>query len=333
MLCAGSFVCDLTAAGLPHVAEPGELVYAPNGIELNIGGHSANVAIDLAQLGQTSVAAVGCVGEDLFGEYIEDELRSRGIHAYIERLAGVSTAKNIALIVEGEDRRFIAELTANALLSTDQVMSALEEARPEIFFMGTVGGLRYIDESLVEVLGTVRSLGCLTVVDIIMPHEFGWDHITSALPMIDVLHCNELESSALTGVSDPETAADVLSDEGVHMIIITKGSEGLVAVKGTLKLAMPAFKVNAVDPTGSGDAFCAGFIDALLNASVTRSYLPSLPLDVVKRALLEGEAAGAACVSAVGATTNVTREAVDRLLQEQGDRIWAAARTIRGDLY
>jgi sugar/nucleoside kinase (ribokinase family) len=86
---------------------------------------------------------------------------------------------------------------------------------------------------------------------------------------------------------------------------------------------MPAFKVPVVDPTGAGDAFSAGVICYLTRkadnlrkidiASLTRGELLDL--------LLEGQAAGAACVTDMGTTKAVTRENVDTILKEQEEAI------------
>jgi len=51
VLCSGSFMCDIITAELPRLGDPGDLTYAPHGIQLHPGGHAANVAINLAQLG------------------------------------------------------------------------------------------------------------------------------------------------------------------------------------------------------------------------------------------------------------------------------------------
>ncbi len=45
--------------------------------------------------------------------------------------------------------------------------------------------------------------------------------------------------------------------------------------------------------------------------------------------LLKGSAAGAACVTSTGATTAVTRENVDSLMKDQGDRVRAGIRSGR----
>jgi len=316
------------AAGIPRVGEPGEIIYAPQGIEVSVGGHAANVSIDLVQLGQPDVAATGCVGEDVFGDYLEGELRRRGIVVYSERRDDFRTAKNMVLVVEGEDRRFISELAANTMLSASHVLSSLDDVRPDIFYLGTVGGLKFIDQNLFRVLDAARTLGSLTVVDVIIPEEGGWKHLTEALPLIDVLHCNIHESTALTGKSDPEAAADILIDGGVGLITITSGSRGLTAATENTKLQMPAFRVNALDPTGAGDAFCAGMIHALLSDSIDREDLPTIPKGILKGILVQGAAAGAVCVTAAGATTAVTRELVDKLIREQGEDIIGDANII-----
>ena len=67
--CAGILVLDLIAAHLPKISSPGELTYAPEGIEMHMGGHCGNVSIDLRKLGirNGEVSATGAVGRDIFG--------------------------------------------------------------------------------------------------------------------------------------------------------------------------------------------------------------------------------------------------------------------------
>lgn len=323
-LCAGSFVCDIIAAHLPRIGEPGSLIYAPQGIHLQVGGHAANVSIDLAQLGQDGVAVAGSLGRDLWGDFIADAIKSHGVSFYPQHPEGVGTAKNIALVVEGEDRRFIAELTANTMLTPGHVTETLEETRPSVLYMGTIGGLRYVDEDLANILEKAHSQGCATFVDVIMPAGEDWSHLTPALPHIDILHANEAEVRSLTGIEDPGEAVSPLVEAGVKLCIVTRGPGGLTAATREIRLDLPSFKVGEVDSTGAGDALCAGVIRAYLGDPPSR--LDDIPVESLRSMLLTGQAAGAACVTGVGATTAVTWERVESLLVGQGDTVWDGAR-------
>ena len=307
---------DIVAPHLPEMIAPGGLIYAPHGITVNVGGHAANVAIDLAQLEAEGVAAVGCIGDDILGEFIVNTLKIAGVNPRPEKTQEAGTAKNIALTVEGEDRRFIAELAANTLLSPSHIVKLLDEC-PRILFVGTIGGLLHVDRHLPEILRKAHKLGSTTFVDVIPPTEPDWSHLTKALPDIDILHLNDDESRLVTKFTDPVLAAEALRNQGAKIVIVTSGHKGLVAAYGKTMIRMPAFRVKEIDSTGAGDALCAGIIHSLLSKQDSQN--PTL--GTIRAALLEGQAAGAACVSEPGATKAVTRVNVDLLLRSQGEKV------------
>jgi len=321
VLCAGSFMVEIVAAHLPSIPGPGGLVYAPRGIVATVGGHAANVSIDLARLGQEGVAAAGCIGDDPLGRFVEGLLRSEGVDARPE-YSSSGTAKDMSLTVEGEDRRFVAELAANTMLSPGHVKGLLSE-RPSVLYMGTVGGLRLIDPTLRGVLAAAHAAGAATFVDVIPPTDPGWSHLIPALPKVDVLHCNEREARSITS-KGPEDAARALIRLGANTTVISLGAGGLVAAGRDVLLSMPAFRVDEVDATGAGDALCAGIIRSLLSVGAD----PREPtLDQLREALLWGQATGAACVTLPGATAGITLERVTALVEEQGRKVREQTRT------
>jgi sugar/nucleoside kinase (ribokinase family) len=125
------------------------------------------------------------------------------------------------------------------------------------------------------------------------------------------------------------TACETLARKGAGLILITLGPMGLVAGWGENLLRVPVFEVDSVDPTGAGDAFCAGVIDSLLDHPDLLKDIRDFSVEDAKTLLLNGSAAGAACVTSTGATTAVTRENVDSLMKEQGDRVRAGVRSGR----
>ncbi len=321
ILCSGSYICDFIAADLPGLGAPGDLIYPPEGIKLYPGGHSANVAIDLIQLGQSDVTTVGSIGFDILGEYLESELTNKGLHVFPERIQGAHTAKNIVLIVKGEDRRFFAELSANTQLSTNHVIKILEKTNPDYFYQGTIGGLKLLDRKIQKLFARAKKLGAVTVVDVVRPYLGGWDELIEVFDLIDIFHCNEYEIQALTGKKDPLKGCKELFKNNSGFVIVTLGPRGLVAGWQGDLFQVPAFKVQTIDPTGAGDAFCAGIIDAVAQFKKSDKGELNLSKNNIKMILLKGSAAGAACVTSIGATPSVTRKNLDSLMNEQGKKI------------
>lgn len=322
--CAGILVADIFAADLPKVSDPGELTFVPKGIEMCAGGHSANVSIDLRKmgLGEGEVSSVGAVGDDLFGDFVERVLRSHGVVTHLQRVRGVGTSKDLILVVRGQDRRYHVDIGANWYLDPGHVRSVLAEESPIILYVGGPGILGKFDEELAEILRKSKDGNCLTFVDPVAPRGGKWESLLRASKWADIFHCNSLEASSMTGHQNPNKAAQALLREGIGLVIVTMGERGLIAESSRFTLEMPALKVPIVDPSGAGDAFCSGIIHGLIEKTESRSPdMSSMSPEDLREVMLEGAAAGAACVTAIGATTSVNRENVERLLRKQRSEI------------
>lgn len=68
----------------------------------------------------------------------------------------------------------------------------------------------------------------------------------------------------LTGERDPERALRKLRKQHAGLLCVTLGTAGSMALDGDRLIHVPAFKVHAVDTTGAGDIFRAGFVYGLL---------------------------------------------------------------------
>jgi len=330
--CAGILVVDLIAAGLPKISSPGEITYVSEGIKVHMGGHCGNVSIDLRKLGirEGDVSATGAVGEDIFGDFLERLLEENGVKANLQRVPEAGTSKDLILVASGEDRRFHVDVGANLYLDPEYVIKVLEEEKPRIFYVGGVGMTKRLDGHLSRVLQKARDIGCLTFIDPVRPYMHGWNFIREAMKWISIFHCNADESRELTGRKDPREAAVALKKRGADIVIVSLGEDGLVAVSEKAIFEMPAFKVPVVDPTGAGDALCAGIIHGILEAMGRGRLEASLiPEEDLVTILMEGEAAGASCVTAIGTTTAVTIENVSRILEEQGEEIRSRGLKIR----
>jgi sugar/nucleoside kinase (ribokinase family) len=117
-----------------------------------------------------------------------------------------------------------------------------------------------------KILKTARENGVTTFADMVpMTGGETIGDIMEALPWLDYFLPNLEEAAMLTGLSDPEEMADSLLQCGIKNVVIKLGKEGCLFKNSAKRIKVPAFSVNAVDTTGAGDNFAAGFISAVLD--------------------------------------------------------------------
>ena len=110
---------------------------------------------------------------------------------------------------------------------------------------------------------------------------------TCALPIfltyVDLIVPNQFEAETITGIAvvDFESAvksAQEILKAGAKSVIITMGEKGCVYVDNMRQQNFSTFRVNAVDSTAAGDAFCgalAANIDAGSNLDLAITYASS----------------------------------------------------------
>ncbi|HUW11577.1 MAG TPA: sugar kinase [Anaerolineae bacterium] len=265
-ICVGILVADIFSPPLAEPPAPGELVVVDD-LPLDAGGCAVNTGVSLTKLG-ARVALVGKVGNDLFGDFIVDLMGQRGLDASgILRSQASPTSKTIVIPVVGQDRRFIHTFGANAELTAADLDRGLV-ARGKVLYVGGYLGLPRLDqEGLADTLAFAKAQGAKTILDVIVPStaSYGVDDVLArVLPHTDVFLPNDDEATLLTGETDPEKQAAAFLARGCGTAVITMGERGVLAKTATQTVRAPAFAVDAVDPSGAGDAFAAGFIIGLL---------------------------------------------------------------------
>lgn len=83
--------------------------------------------------------------------------------------------------------------------------------------------------------------------------------VADALASVDVFAPNAGEAQSLTGQGTVEGALDALAAL-VPLVVIKLGSGGAVARAGGDTVRVGAVEVEAIDTTGAGDCFNAGFL-------------------------------------------------------------------------
>lgn len=100
-----------------------------------------------------------------------------------------------------------------------------------------------------------------------------WDDIPAILHGINAFHCSEEKLTSLFQgrSSDLWEMAEALCAYGCELVVIKRGARGQYLYDGARKArwSIPAYPSRVVDPTGSGDVFCGGFL-----AAFRRTYDP-----------------------------------------------------------
>jgi ribokinase len=134
------------------------------------------------------------------------------------------------------------------------------------------------------------------------------------LALTDICAPNETETELLAGLPvctprEAEVAARRLLDRGPRVVILTLGERGVLLLDRHGAEHVPAVPVEAVDPTGAGDAFIGG-LATFLGEGLS-----------LHDAALRANAAAALSVTRIGTQTSFpSRAEVDAFLQRQGLR-------------
>lgn len=125
--------------------------------------------------------------------------------------------------------------------------------------------------------------------------------------MVNRVEAGRLLARPVDGRTVDVAVADLAQRLGIGTVVMTLGTDGVVAAHGGQLVRQPAFPAEVVDAVGAGDAFLGVFVTALLEGV-------SLP-----ETLRRGAAAGTLAVSRRGVYAALpTRAEVDRLVASVG---------------
>jgi sugar/nucleoside kinase (ribokinase family) len=159
--------------------------------------------------------------------------------------------------------------------------------------VGSIYGCPKLDEDgLEQILAHAKAHGVMTFADMATDKRgLKLAGIKPLLPYVDWFLPSEAESRYLTDGMDCEEAARVFLDMGVRNVVIKLGARGAYACGEGFAGYVDAFDIDAVDTTGSGDAFCAGLIHSLLSGQGAEEALTFACACGAYNALYRGAAA------------------------------------------
>jgi sugar/nucleoside kinase (ribokinase family) len=270
----GEIYIDHVFTGFATWPQPGEEVFT-NEYLREIGGGAANTACGLARLGR-SVQLLGAIGaED--EPWFRSRLQEFGVLS--DRLTLCEERTGVSMSVSTtQDRSFFTYLGANRrladLLRGQTILEEMKQSRHVHF------ALPLDLHTAIHILPELRSSGCTTSLDVgFQPKWLSDPESLIACRSTDYFLPNEREASILSG-GNAANYFDYVEGAGLPHGILKLGPRGAAMSTEGRRYSVPSPDVTVVDTTGAGDAFDAGFIDALLEGAG--------PEDCLRRACICG---------------------------------------------
>lgn len=305
LLCIGTAIVDCIIKGFDP--EPVSAVgYIAESCSLNPGGEGVNEAVTASKLGLK--AGILCfLGRDGAGELLSDCLTANGVDmsAVVTEKDHASPVTTIFLNPDGT-RRSITNNAHRYNFQPERFPDAIRSAEA-VSICSLFRAPFDRAETVNEVIRTAKEGGAVIYADTKLPN-FGRlrpEDITESLAMTDYIFPNEAEAKYYTGQTDPDKMAETLLDFGVKNVIIKLGADGCLFRSRQERWRLGAYPVDAIDATGSGDNFIAGFIYA-------KKHLQSN-----REALIYANACGAICATALGTLAGIKDNGqVERFIRE-----------------
>jgi ribokinase len=227
------------------------------------GGSAANTVVGLARLG-CKVGFIGKVSDDREGKMLVDDFCREGVDT-----KGIIYSKRgrsgtvMGFVDKGGGRALYVDPGVNDTIEFDEVNVKYASQTRFLHLTSFVGEKSFqTQRKLIDVLPQAVKVS-------FDPGELYARRGSKLEPIIKkafVLMPNLNELKLLTRTADYRKGAEALLKKGVEIVAVKLGSKGCYVTDGSENHIVEPFRLEVVDTTGAGDAFCAGFLYGLISS-------------------------------------------------------------------
>lgn len=227
------------------------------------GGSACNTAVGVARLGGQA-RFVGKRGDDDTGHFFHEALVKQGVEPLLMTSA-LPTGRVLSIITPDAQRTMLTYLGASADTQPEEITA---NCFADCAVVHIEGYLLFNPELMLASLKAAKSAGALISLDlasftVVEQSKAVLDDIIEQY--VDILIANEDESLAYTGFKDENQALVRLSSH-VDVAVLKVGARGSFIQNNAKIYRVPAQgSGRAVDTTGAGDLWAAGFLYGLVN--------------------------------------------------------------------
>lgn len=234
-----------------------------------LGGSCANTMVMISQLGGTG-AYCGNAGDDHFGNTYAKQLEAEGVTSYLSQEEGV-TGSTVILVTPDAERTMNTHLGKCQDLKGSQInLEAIGESE-YLYIEGYLWDTPSQQEAVMKAVDYAKANGVKIALSLSDPfcverNKEAFQNLCDNY--VDLLFCNETEAKQMTGLEEPFASLKKLGGK-ITQVALTIGARGAMIWDDGEIFHIEPTPTEAVDTTGAGDAFAAGYL-----FGVTNGYLP-----------------------------------------------------------
>jgi len=225
------------------------------------GGSVANSIIGFSQLGGKA-AFIGCVGDDRYGLFYQQEFEQLGIEIGNPAIIDETTGTCLAIITPDAERTMRTCLAVSSHLSDRHIDEERIKNSEWLFIEGYVfanpetgqGAIRRAVE-VAKANGVKIAITCSEAFVV----NFFAEPFYAALKQADLLFCNATEAQAVAKAQTTAVAFEKIRDL-VPNVVVTDGPQGALIFYDGQTHHVPAYPCVPRDLTGAGDMFAGAFL-------------------------------------------------------------------------
>ena len=282
----GEVLIDLTQTGKDERGIPQ--------FAANPGGAPANLAVAAARLG-AQTAFIGKVGADAFGRYLKEVLA--------ENKVDVSGMAVVSVDATGErDFSFYRSANADVMLCKEDISEGALKAAKIVHFGSVSLTADPSRTATLDAAARAKKLGAVITYDpnyranLWKNKEDAIAQMKAPLPLVDILKVSDEELPLLTGTTDCAEGTAQLAENGIRLIFVTLGANGVFYRIGEKTGHVAGVPCKVGDTNGAGDTFFGAALSKLC-----KEELDTLTVDKLESILAFANKAASITTSRHGA--------------------------------
>lgn len=229
------------------------------GLQYVAGGSAANTITGTAIFGMPS-GFIGKIGNDEVGLLFQSDQAQYGIKSTLLKGKDISGRAMVLISGTNAERTFANYMGATFELGPDDLKQEYFDGYDYFHIEGYLVQNQALVRKAVEM---AHAAGCIISIDMASYNVVESNNVflhDIVDKYVDIVFANETEAKAFTKL-DPEQALDEISKH-CRIAIVKTGKTGSMLKSGDEVYTIPSWPAAAIDATGAGDTYAAGFLYA-----------------------------------------------------------------------